>query len=451
MEDARSTPCDAPDESDPPAWPADPFGIEMPGPVSERLAAVTKGLEARSEEIVGHVLDAVARIPEYAAIDDEAIWEDVRTHVAASVPLFFRVFLEGRPPRTNLGQYYARRRVEQRAISLPALRAAFVSGTRVLWGALLREAGEDADLRNELLARSSWAIAHSDAVTAAIADAYHEAQMGSRQRDQRTRDLFDEIIDGDSSSAMIHTRARLAGLETEGELRAVVLRWSSEIPGRSAFEGLPPVAVVAACAEAARVTADETLAARRASELLIVAPWHHPKASLDRLRERLGVALTRLIGESDEVQAGISGRVPTVADLRVAYHECSRAIELGALLDAWSAIHFYDDHVLDDLFDSAPSQGRRLIAQTLQPLLELGESGVRLIETLDAYLRCGQNLKAASATLDIHRNTLTYRLEQIRRAIPFDLEEPTQRLRVEAALRFLELHRRREARGTGRA
>jgi len=425
----------------------DPFRVAMPGPVSEALAAATRRLEARSDELVAAMLDAIRGIAEYAAIDDPVIWEEVRQHAAASVTLFYNVLREGRPPTTKVGQYFARRRVEQGVVSLPSLRAAYVSGTRILWGALLREVGPDRELRDELLDRSSWAMAHVDRVTAAISDAYSDAQKSARQRDQLTRDLFDEIIGGDpAASDILAARARLAGLETDGELRAVVFRWSSKVLGQSAFEGLPPVAVVAACAGAAGVTADEILAARRANELLLVAPWREPQASLARLRDTLSDSLNRLLGDSAEARAGISGRVSGVEALRGAYRECARAIELGAIIDPVGSIHFYDDYVLHDLFDSAPAQGDRLITQMLEPLLRLGETGERLIETLDAYLRSGQNLKTAAAALDIHRNTLTYRLEQIRRETRFDFEDPAQRLRIEAALRFLELKRRRKPR-----
>jgi sugar diacid utilization regulator len=426
---------------------SDEYGLAMPGPVSEALADATRRLEARSDELVAAMLDAIRGIAEYAAIDDPVIWDEVREHAAASVTLFYNVLREGRPPRTKVGQYFARRRVEQGVVSLAALRLAYVSGTRILWGALLREAGPDRDLRDELLERSSWAMAHVDGVTAAISDAYHDAQKSARHRDQLTRDLFDEIIDGDPAAAdILEARARLAGLETDVELRAVVLRWASKVLGQSAFEGLPPVAVVAACAEAAGTTADEILAARRANELLLVAPWRGPEASLEQLRRTLGDALTRLLGDSAEGRAGISGRVVGVGALRGAYRECARAIELGEMIDPAVSIHFYDDYVLHDLFDSAPAQGDRLIAQMLDPLLRLGEAGERLIETLDAYLRSGQNLKIAAAELAIHRNTLTYRLEQIRRETRFDFEDPAQRLRIEAALRFLELRRRRKPR-----
>ena len=422
----------------------------MPGPVSESLAAATHRLDERTDELVADMLDVMRRIPEYAAIEDPAIWDEIRQHTAASVALFYNVLREGRLARVErmkVAQYFAQRRVEQ-GVSLPALRAAYVSGTRILWGALLREVQDEPALCDELLGRSSWAMAHIDVVTSVVADAYYEAQKGrSRHRDQLTRDLFDEIIDGDPTSVgALETRAGLAGLEALAELRAVVFRWSSTGAGGSVFDGLPPVPAVAACAEAARLSVEQVVAARRGSELLLVTPWREPEASLGRLRKALGEALTRLVGESGGVGCGVSGRVAGAGALRKAYHECARAIELGEMIDPAVSVHFYDDYVLHDLFASAPAQGDRLIAQTLEPLLRLGEVGERLIETLDAYLRCGQNLKAAAAELAIHRNTLTYRLEQIRRATQLDFEDPTQRLRVEAALRFLELRRRRDAR-----
>ena len=182
---------------------------------------------------------------------------------------------------------------------------------------------------------------------------------------------------------------------------------------------------MAACAEAAGVSADRVLAARRASELLLVVPWREPEASLPRLRETLGECLDAARRGLREVLASES------PDASTASRRCARPIASARARSSSErcsipplAVHLYDDYVLHDLFDSAPAQGDRLIAHTLEPLLRLGEAGERLIETLDAYLRSGQNLKTAAAALAIHRNTLTYRLEQIRRETRFDLEDP---------------------------
>lgn len=443
MEAARPLARHAPEAGEPGR--ADPTGLGMPGAVSEALEAASRRVELKREELLARMLAAIREIPEYGAIDDDAVWDEVVQHASASIELFYNIFRAGKPPRTKVGQYYARRRGAQGVVSLPSLRAAYVSGTRILWTALLNEVRGEPALRDEMLDRASWAIAHVDAVTAAISDAYYEAQREARHRDQLTRDLFDEIVDGDpASTGALERRAHLAGLESSAPLRVIVFRWSSAVPGQSVFEGLPPVTAVAACAEAAGRSADRVLAARRGNELLFVVPWREPEASLERLRTSLGGVLGRLMGGAGEGRAGVSGLIDGVAALRKAHHECARAIELGAILEPEAAIHFYDDHVLDDLFYAAPDQGDRLIAQNLHPLLALGEGGERLIETLDAYLRSGRNLKGAAAELEIHRNTLNYRLDQIRKSTGLDLEDATQRLRVEAALRFLALRRRRE-------
>jgi hypothetical protein len=141
------------------------------------------------------------------------------------------------------------------------------------------------------------------------------------------------------------------------------------------------VPAVAACAEAAGVSADRVLAARRASELLLVVPWAEPVASLEKLRGSLADAVTRLVGESGGAHAGVSGRAASVSALREAYRESARAVELGEMLDPAASIHFYDDYVLHDLFELGARAGDRLIAQMLDPLLRLGEAGERLIET----------------------------------------------------------------------
>jgi sugar diacid utilization regulator len=274
-----------------------------------------------------------------------------------------------------------------------------------------------------------------------VADAYHEVQKGrSRIRDQRTRDLFDEIIDGSPEDvAGLEHWARLAGLDVGAVLRAVVVRDAPEERHGSSIGELPPVPLLVVCAESAGVDVERIIAARRASELLLIFPWW--TGDLRRLREGLGDALRRLLGDPALSRAGVSGAARGAGDLRRAYLECVRANELGAILRPEASVHCYDDYVLDDVFDSTATQGERLIEQTLGPLLELGKRGERLVETLGAYFRAGLNHKVAAASVDVHRNTLTHRLEQIRRATGLDLEDPAERLRVETALRFLELRK----------
>lgn len=424
-----------------------PLGVATVDVASEALAAAIRNLDDNCDQLVESILVAMHAIPEYGAIDDPVLWDEIRQHTSGSVRLSLRALRKGELPRDGeLGTaaFFAQRRAEQGLVSLRGLRSAYVTGLRILWEALIREAGDRKDLRGEILQRSSWMLRYLDFLTSAVADAYYEAQKGaSRRRDQRLRDLFDEIIDGDPGDAgVLEVRARLAGLDPSSELRAIVLRGPSDAAGHSAFSELPPVQLLVACAESADVPIEHVAAARRGGELLLVL--RSPAPRLEALCGSLGAAIKRLLGEATTARAGLSGPT-TVSGLRRSYRECVRAIELGGLVSPASPVHRYDDYLLHDVFDSASALGDRLIAQTLGPLLELGEDSEKLTRTLAEYFSSGFNHKVTAAAVDIHRNTLTHRLHRIQGLLGLDLDEPATRIRVETALRFLEIRRLRGA------
>src|SRR5687767_8842584 len=90
----------------------DPYRLLMPGPVSEALAAATRRLEERADELVAAMMEALLDIPEYAAIEDPVVWEEIRQHSAASVGLYFNILRDGRLPRVEglkTGKYFAQR------------------------------------------------------------------------------------------------------------------------------------------------------------------------------------------------------------------------------------------------------------------------------------------------------------------------------------------------------
>jgi sugar diacid utilization regulator len=408
---------------------------------------VIRRLDDRRDDLVAAILEAMHALPEYSAIDDPMIWDEIRQHTLGSVRLSLSALRTGDLPgddELETAVFFAHRRAEQGLVSLRALRSAYVKGVGILWDSLVREARGERTLRDEILERSSWMLRYLDFLTSAVADAYHEAQKGSsRRRDQRTRDLFDEIIDGEpADTEALEARARLAGVDSASELRAIVLRGPTDATGHSAFSELPPVPILVACADSAGVSVERVAAARRGSELLLVLP--SPDGNLGQLCDALGTAMTRMLGEATTARAGVSG--PTGSGgLRRAYRECARAIELGELVSPASPVHCYDDYLLHDVFDSTAAQGERLIAQALGPLLEVGEDGDKLLRTLAEYFRSGFNHKLTAIAVGIHRNTLTHRLQQIQDLLEVDLEEPAVRLRVDAALRFLEIRRLRDA------
>jgi DNA-binding PucR family transcriptional regulator len=64
-----------------------------------------------------------------------------------------------------------------------------------------------------------------------------------------------------------------------------------------------------------------------------------------------------------------------------------------------------------------------------------GEKNTELVPTLDAFLRAN-NATEVAARLNLHRNTLLYRLRRIREITNLDLDDPETRLALHLALRI---------------
>ncbi|EWT05743.1 hypothetical protein N864_02735 [Intrasporangium chromatireducens Q5-1] len=78
---------------------------------------------------------------------------------------------------------------------------------------------------------------------------------------------------------------------------------------------------------------------------------------------------------------------------------------------------------------------RELALETLAPLASV-EDGIVLAQTLGAYLDCGGSTGRAAELLGVHRNTVTGRIDRIRR-LGVDIEAPGTRLGIHMAAHLL--------------
>ncbi len=65
---------------------------------------------------------------------------------------------------------------------------------------------------------------------------------------------------------------------------------------------------------------------------------------------------------------------------------------------------------------------------------------VELLDTLNAYFSCHGNISQTAALLQVHRNTLTYRLNRIAEIMYIDLEDPDVRFGLQLALKLRHLY-----------
>ena len=74
------------------------------------------------------------------------------------------------------------------------------------------------------------------------------------------------------------------------------------------------------------------------------------------------------------------------------------------------------------------------MTEWLGPLIDYdAEHGTSLVLTLSEYLDCGGNYDASATALSVHRSTLKYRLQRIRRVSGYDLGLPDVQFNLQVA------------------
>lgn len=83
------------------------------------------------------------------------------------------------------------------------------------------------------------------------------------------------------------------------------------------------------------------------------------------------------------------------------------------------------------------TEAGRFYRRTLGRLLQYDDSkNAELVQTLEAFFECHGNASQTATRLHIHRNTLTYRLEQISTITQLDLDDPDARFSLQFALKL---------------
>lgn len=140
------------------------------------------------------------------------------------------------------------------------------------------------------------------------------------------------------------------------------------------------------------------------------------------------------------VAAGISRAVCGLIALREAYREAKDAVSIANELGDREQTTFYGDLKLFQLLlalkERNLDQMRRFYTETLGPLVEHDERKQGdLIRTLNGFFEANGNLAKAATDLDVHRNTLVYRLERIAELTSLNLDDSDNRLILNLALK----------------
>jgi PucR family transcriptional regulator, purine catabolism regulatory protein len=161
----------------------------------------------------------------------------------------------------------------------------------------------------------------------------------------------------------------------------------------------------------------------------------HARAVIEEVRTQL---TTRT--PSGIVSAGISRPTTGLYALREAYREAQDSIRIANELDDQQQTTYYGDLKLYQLLLALKEYNlehlRRFYQETLGPLVDHDERKQGdLIRTLSGFFEAKGNLAKAAVDLDVHRNTLVYRLDRITELTGFDLDDADNRLILHLALK----------------
>lgn len=160
------------------------------------------------------------------------------------------------------------------------------------------------------------------------------------------------------------------------------------------------------------------------------------RAIVEELRAQLAARTP-----SGLVTAGISRPVTGLRELREGYREAKDALSIAQELGDLEKSTFYGDLKLYQLLLALKDRNlehlRRFYEGTLGPLVEHDDRRQSdLVRTLTGFFEANGNLARAAQDLDVHRNTLVYRLERISELTELDLNDADNRLILHLALKI---------------
>lgn len=242
-----------------------------------------------------------------------------------------------------------------------------------------------------------------------------------------------------STDDLLGTRAQQAGFEPSAEYVAVVFRGYTPDGNALSLEPLVPLI-------------RDDLARRNLNGAVgqyvdtIVALYPVVKLStaksnpLTEMIEAVRVQIAARLPQG-RIMAGISRPTSGLELLRECYREAKDAINIAAALGDEETTTYYGDLKLYQLLLALKEHHldplRQFYEESLYGVVKHDEQkNSDLIHTLTGFFAANGNLAKAAADLDVHRNTLIYRLERISELTGLDLDDADNRLILHLALKI---------------
>ena len=135
-----------------------------------------------------------------------------------------------------------------------------------------------------------------------------------------------------------------------------------------------------------------------------------------------------------KVAIGIGTAVSTIKDLAKSYKEAQIAIEVGKVFDTEKNIISYENLGIGRLIYQLPTTLCEMFLQEVFKKGSLESLDAETLMTIQCFFENNLNVSETSRKLFVHRNTLVYRLEKIRKLTGLDLREFEHAITFKVAL-----------------
>ena len=135
-------------------------------------------------------------------------------------------------------------------------------------------------------------------------------------------------------------------------------------------------------------------------------------------------------------QIGVGSSCEQISNLRDSFTEASKCIDMAATVQWYEELGFF--RLLMSMNDRKLLE--EYMQQTLGKIIEYDEKNkTQLVETLEAYFHCNENMKDTAEYIYSHPNTIKYRLQRIEEICGRSLENSKDKLELQVSLYIMQV------------
>ncbi|MBI2684526.1 MAG: GAF domain-containing protein [Actinobacteria bacterium] len=249
--------------------------------------------------------------------------------------------------------------------------------------------------------------------------------------------LTDRLRPADANRLAIQA-ARL-GYRIRGKLWVLVVEPDDPAAERALAEKASARRVLRAVSATATERAPGSLVIEHDGSILVLVPGEPSAEDVEGVAWAILAAAGHRTGGAS-FSCGIGGAPGRAVDLHDLSRQSRAALKVGQRLGRNGEVMAYRRLGVERLLLDVGSHERleEYVDEWLGPLLRHeseGKAAAPLVETIEALAATGWNLRSAARRLNVHVNTLLYRLDRARALSGRDLDDPDVRLAITLALR----------------